>query len=584
MIAWQRCSLILSLIATIALSADAFAADWLRFRGPNGNGIAPLHDQLPLFQSENDNVLQWKVKLPGPGSSCPIVVGDKVFVTCWSGYGVDRENPGEQSQLKRHLVCVNRKTGEILWDKTVDPYLPEDEYRGMFAEHGYASHTPVSDGQHVFVFFGKTGVLAFDMDGNQLWQTSVGTESGLSDWGTASSPLLYKNLVIVPATAESQALVGLDKATGQEVWRQEASGFGSVWGSPILVEVDGERTDLVIAVPNEIWGFNPENGKLRWYCEAMQNRSFCSSVVADQGIVYAIESGPGGGGGIAVRAGGKGDVTSTHVIWSGRQRNRIATPIVHEGLIYTFGEGIATCIDAANGEQVYRKRLRSSAGRGRGQDYASPVLAGNLIYFPSRSGELFVINAGREFVQLAATRLSGTGNEDFSATPAIVDGQLIIRSSESLYCMANDGDQTLDLTKAVEAAKAAAGDEDQQDAAEEQEEGRGRGRGFGRGPGGGFDPAAIFRQRDANGDGKLVGEEMDQRLRDRLEQIDTDKDGAVSEQEFLAGIRQMFGGPGRGEGRGPGGGRGRGFGGRGGGGGDYEGEQRPERPTRPELE
>jgi len=120
----------------------------------------------------------------------------------------------------------------------------------MFAEHGYASHTPVSDGEHVFCFFGKAGVFAFDLKGNKLWQASVGTESGARNWGTASSPVLYKNLVIVPATAESEAIVALNKETGKEVWRQEAAGFNSCWGSPVLVRVDDQRTDLVIGVPH----------------------------------------------------------------------------------------------------------------------------------------------------------------------------------------------------------------------------------------------------------------------------------------------------------------------------------------------
>ncbi|MEO2046833.1 MAG: PQQ-binding-like beta-propeller repeat protein, partial [Pirellulales bacterium] len=176
----------------------------------------------------------------------------------------------------------------MVWSATVQPFLPEDKYGGMFAEHGYASHTPVSDGEHVYVYFGKTGALAFDMDGNQLWQQSVGMESDPRGWGSASSPILYNNLLIVTATAESEALVALDKTTGKEVWRQEASGLNSVWGTPILVEVDDHRTDLVIAVPDEIWGLDPNTGKLRWYCKSPVPNSFCASVVTQDGIVYGL--------------------------------------------------------------------------------------------------------------------------------------------------------------------------------------------------------------------------------------------------------------------------------------------------------
>ena len=258
--------------------SHSLASDWDRFRGPNGSGVSPDAAKTPTTWTDTENV-KWSIELPGPGSSCPIVVGDKVFVTCWSGYGLDRNVPGDQADLKRHLVCVNRQNGNVLWDQVIDPYLPEDEYGGMFAEHGYASHTPASDGEQVYAFFGKTGVVAFDMSGKKLWQTSLGTESGIQDWGTASSPLLYKDLVIVPATAENRSLVALDKKTGSEVWKQEADGFEGTWSSPILVDLPGGDQEIVLGVPGEIWAFNPTNGKLKWYAKGPGSTSITSSVV-----------------------------------------------------------------------------------------------------------------------------------------------------------------------------------------------------------------------------------------------------------------------------------------------------------------
>ena len=134
-----------SVILTNIGISSALGADWARFRGPNGSGVSSDTQPLPTTWSATKN-LKWKVELPGPGSSSPIVVGERVYVTCWSGYGTDRGNPGDQKQLRRHLVCLDRNTGGTIWSKAVEPTLPEDEYRGMFAEHGYASHTPVSDG------------------------------------------------------------------------------------------------------------------------------------------------------------------------------------------------------------------------------------------------------------------------------------------------------------------------------------------------------------------------------------------------------------------------------------------------------
>ncbi|MDA1054468.1 MAG: PQQ-binding-like beta-propeller repeat protein [Planctomycetota bacterium] len=442
-------------LTLLFIATAVTAADWSRFRGPNGSGVSADTAAVPTTWSETEN-LKWKVALPGPGSSSPIIVGDRIFVTCWSGYGVDRGNPGDQKELRRHLICLDRNSGKTIWSKAVEPVLPEDNYGGMFAEHGYASHTPVSDGERIYVYFGKSGALAFDMEGNQLWQTKIGTESDRRGWGSASSPVLYEDKVIVTASAESQAVVALDKATGKEVWRQEAAGLGSTWGTPVMVKVDDQRTDLVLGVPYEFWAFNPDDGKLRWYCEVMVTDSYCSSVVTDDGVVYGIEG--QGGGSIAVRAGGKGDVTDSHVVWSGRDSNRIGTPVIYQGRIYFFSRGSANCIEAESGKMVFQSELegaaRSSQSRGGGQqggfgsgqgrrggggfggDYSSPIIADGKIYFTSRSGDMFVMKASDKFEQLATNRVTNE-SEDFSATPAVSDGQLFIRSSKHLYCIAS---------------------------------------------------------------------------------------------------------------------------------------------------
>ncbi|MCA9218686.1 MAG: PQQ-binding-like beta-propeller repeat protein, partial [Planctomycetales bacterium] len=327
-----------ALIAILCVAVSpVMASDWARFRGPNGSGISPDDKAPPTTWSDTEN-LKWKLELPGPGLSSPIVVGDRVFVTCWSGYAVGGRNSGQLEDLKRHLICVDRKSGQVMWNKTIDPVLPEEPFRGMFAENGYASHTPVSDGERVYAFFGKSGVRAYDLEGKELWKASVGTADDPRGWGTASSPVLYKNLLIVPATIESQALIAFDKLTGEQVWRQDADGFSSTWGTPVLVDVD-DRQELVIGVPYEIWGLNPDNGKLRWYCEAMDTDSYCSSVVVADGVIYGVEGRSGGS--VAVRPGGTDDVTKTHVKWTGRDRNRIGTPVVDDGLMYWISGGIA---------------------------------------------------------------------------------------------------------------------------------------------------------------------------------------------------------------------------------------------------
>ena len=431
---------------------------WTRFRGPDGSGVSTEAVSTPTTWSDTEN-LKWKTALPGPGSSSPIVVGDKIFLTCWSGYGVDRDGGGDQANLKRHLICIEKSSGKILWDKTVPAALPEDEYGGMFAEHGYASHTPVSDGKKVYVFFGKSGALAFDLDGNQLWQTKLGDGLDPRRWGSSSSPILYNNILIVTASAESQAIVGLDTENGKELWRAEAEGLNSTWGTPILVPIDDKKTDLVIGVPYEFWGLDPTTGKLRWFCEVMETDSFCSSVIGHDGIVYGIEG--RGGGSIAVRAGGKDDVTKTNIVWQGRNSSRISTPIYYDGRIYFFAGRVANCIDAATGKEIYQTRLpagnsnagdntargsdagaqgggrRGGGGGGRGgQDYGSPVIADGKIYFVTRSGDMHVIKASKEFESIGVNRVT-SDREDFSGTPAISNGEIFVRSSKHLYCISD---------------------------------------------------------------------------------------------------------------------------------------------------
>jgi outer membrane protein assembly factor BamB len=166
---------VLALVFATATLQAATSTDWPRFLGPTGAAIV-AESKVPLKWSDSENIV-WKAEMPGPGSSSPIVFGDKVFITCWTGYG-DKEGASDMSKLTRQLLCLNRADGKVLWDAKVPSAVEEDPWRGYITEHGYATHTPVTDGELVYVFFGKSGALAFDMAGKQLWQTSCGTSSG----------------------------------------------------------------------------------------------------------------------------------------------------------------------------------------------------------------------------------------------------------------------------------------------------------------------------------------------------------------------------------------------------------------------
>ncbi|MGE0606061.1 MAG: PQQ-binding-like beta-propeller repeat protein, partial [Pirellulales bacterium] len=223
---WIAC---LTLAACNAPAADS--ADWPCFRGPTGQGTSSERG-LPVEWSGQDNIA-WKIELPGAGTSTPIVVGDRIYLTCYSGFNVPGASSSNMQNLKRHLVCLDRGTGQIHWTKDIAAKLPEQD--NIRDEHGYASNTLAADGQRLYAFFGKTGAMAFDFEGKKLWEADVG--DGLHGWGTASSPVLHGDLVFINASVESESLVALDKASGKEKWRAE--GIKESWNTPILVEAGG---------------------------------------------------------------------------------------------------------------------------------------------------------------------------------------------------------------------------------------------------------------------------------------------------------------------------------------------------------
>lgn len=400
--------------------AKAAPGDWPQFRGPTGMGVSSAKG-LPTRWSDSEG-LAWKVALPGAGASSPIVVGDRIFLTCYTGCGA--ANPGGSLEdLERIVLCLSRQDGKKLWSKTLPPQAPEQET--IREDHGYSSSTPVSDGQRLYVFFGASGVYAFDLEGRQLWRTSVG--EGLNGWGSANSLSLHGDLVLVNASVESESLVALDKSSGKEVWR--ARGMNESWNMPLAIEAEGGKTELAVARFEQIVGLDPATGKQLWSCRTDIPWYMTPSIVAKDGVVYCI-GGRGTGGALAVRAGGKGDVTGTRRLWTLKKGSNVSSPILHDGHLYFMHEslGIAYCVKADSGELVYEKRLD-----GCDQVYASPVMADGKLYYLTRTGVAFVIAARPKFEQLAVNRF--TERSVFNASPAITGQRLLVRSDKTLYCI-----------------------------------------------------------------------------------------------------------------------------------------------------
>ncbi len=401
-------------------SASNEANDWAAFRGPDGQGVSAAQ-ALPVEWSESENIA-WKIPMPGPGASSPIVFRDHIYITCYSGFFVPGEADGSPKDLKRHLLCLDRKSGKKLWEKIVDAKLPEEE---RIRDHGFAANTPAADGDRVYCFFGKTGVIAFDHDGKQVWSADVGTKT--HGWGTSASPVLHKNMVFINASVESESLVALDRKTGKELWRAE--GIREAWNTPVVVtNVDG-KPELIIATQGSVQAFEPTSGKQLWTCATDIGWYMVPSVIAHDGIVYCL-GGRSGVAGLAVRTGGSGDVTKSHRLWTSLKGSNVTSPVFHDGHLYWMNDnlGIAFCAKADSGDLVYEKRMDRS-----GQVYASALLADGRVYYLTREGRTFVVAAKPEFEVLATNDLND--GSVFNGSFAVDGTRLLVRSDKFLYAI-----------------------------------------------------------------------------------------------------------------------------------------------------
>lgn len=412
----------------ICLTSTASADDWTRFRGQNGTGQSDSMT-LPLSWSDSEN-LTWKTELPGAGSSSPIITGHRIFVTCYSGYGPDSR---DLSKLVRQLVCLDAKTGKILWTANAPAPEREDPPQGYIMEHGYASNSATTDGTSVFAFFGKSGVVAFDMDGKELWKRSVGSESANREWGSAASLTLFNELLIVSAAEEGRAVLALNKTTGEEVWKSEAAALELAYGTPAQITRDDGKTELILAVPGEVWGLNAQTGKMIWFAETQLTGNVSPSpLVVDKSVF--LFGGFRSSGSYRIKSGGKGDVTKSQVEWYSRSSSYVATPAFHNGRLYWIDDqGIAWSLDANTGETVYKERVPGLRSGGR-PVYASPVVADGKLYVVTRRDGTLVIPATDQFEILKANRLE-SDETDFNATPAVYADHLILRSNKAIYCI-----------------------------------------------------------------------------------------------------------------------------------------------------
>lgn len=411
--------------------ANVEAQDWMQFMGEHGSA-ANSNAKIPTTWDADTNI-KWKTELPGRGASSPIIVGDRVFLTCYTGYGDGTESKIED--LVRHVLCFNRSSGDLLWKKSIDNSTVKDEdpYKSFITHHGYATNTPVSDGKAVYVFFGKLGLFAFDLEGKELWKKQIEYTTNKTRWGSASSPILFGDNLILNAIEENGKVLSISKANGDINWEFEAE-TTLAYATPNLVTAANGEVELILPIPKRVIGLNPEDGTQKWYATNKFEGESNASVIIDKDIIY-IYGGFRSVGSMAIRVGGTGDVTKSHVIWNTRDTSYVSTPILKDGHLYWIDEnGIAFCVKSESGEQVYKKRVPGVRG-GRGiKFFGSMILAGDHMYAVSRRSGTFVVKATPKYELVSHNKIEGDDSE-FNGTPAISGNRMFVRSNKFLYCI-----------------------------------------------------------------------------------------------------------------------------------------------------
>lgn len=406
----------------LVLSQCASAADWPRFRGADGNAAAPEAD-IPLTWSATENML-WKSPVPGNGASSAAVFGGHVYLTSFTGYGLDPDAPGDRSDLMLHVLCFDQADGSRLWDQSFAASGAEQKATPRVADHGYATGSPTCDELGVYAYFGVSGVIAFDHDGNERWRAATGDQT--AGFGSAASPILYQNLVIVNASIEASTVFAFDRNTGKEIWKIDD--VERSWTTPIVGTASNGSVELIISYKEHVRGFDPQSAEELWHCTGVQDY-VVPCVVVNAGIAYVL--GGRKNQSLAIRLGGRGDVTETHTIWSTNIGANVTSPIYHEGKLYWASDrGIANCTDAKTGDKIYQQRMET----GKARVYASSVLAGDRMYLTTRSNGIFAVALGTEYQQLAHNVIDGDDSM-FNATPSIAGNTMLLRTNNYLYCV-----------------------------------------------------------------------------------------------------------------------------------------------------
>ena len=415
---------------TLTVACFAFAtcqaADWPAFRGPDGNGIS-REVNAPTEWSQTKNI-KWKVKLPRPGNGSPIVSNGRVFLAC----ALDAKG------LRRSLMCFDRISGEQQWTRTVD----FDKEMPTHETNPYGGSTPVANGKRLVVWHSSAGLHCYDVSGKELWQRNLGEFQHM--WGYGSSPILHEGKVIINCGPGKRTfLTAISLETGETIWereepfkgdgdRNENGKYMGSWSTPVIAKVNG-RDQIICAMPTRLNAYEPSSGQPIWTCDGVRgpkgDLAYSSPMISDDlCVLISGFNGPG----MAVKLGGRGNVTPTHRLWRNEENpQNIGTGVFLDGYIYRSNAGrpsIVDCIDAKTGAVVWK-------GPSGGSSWSSIVYAAGSLYLTDQDGSTLVFQPNPEkFVAVAENRL----NEPTNSSIAISDGEIFLRTAEHLYCIANE--------------------------------------------------------------------------------------------------------------------------------------------------
>ena len=412
--------------ATVAFAQEAKTkVEWNRFRGPNGSGIHST-SKAPLEWSNEKN-LKWKCKLPGPGTSSPVFSGNKVFLTAHS------TEPVGKAGHEKYLLCIDLQSGSMLWKRKIRRTLvsPDENFKlGKLKKSGLAPHTPATDGDQVFAFFGTDGLYAFDMSGIQQWHVPTG--DGLSQFGSGTSPIVYGDQVFLQAGVECGKLFAINKRSGTINWQLEVESQGKSYSTPIVANRNGED-ELVVNLIGKLVGLSLSDGSVNWSYGYRESVFQCATPVVSQGMTFIWTDGRLGYA--AIDTNRAKDISEPEWSYKIRRGYVTASPAVFDGELICIYDSVLDTIESKSGKLIDSCRLETVF-----EDiYSSPIRIRDYWMVLGLNGKA-ILWPEKDALSKSQARIQNTLNEDapfFAATPAVTDSEILIRSNQFLYCISD---------------------------------------------------------------------------------------------------------------------------------------------------